>query len=190
MLCCTLSLNVQEKNYGIFIVNFLPSFAMCFLVTSICLLCVNRYSSGGATNNNPMSWSRAMELMFELVCLNLWTKNVHYGCELMWIYVNLWTYVFGLMWICELMYLDLCEFVIWIYIHVFEICIVCDIMCCMWFYVCLIFHFCNFFFWKKDKNVGTHVLNVKYVGTVELNVQPTQTHAGHISSTATCPRRT
>jgi len=53
--------------------------------------------SGGATNNNPMSWSRAMELMFELVCLNLWTKNVNYGCELMWI--------------CELMYLNLCEFV-------------------------------------------------------------------------------
>jgi hypothetical protein len=110
MLCCTLSLNVQEKNYGIFIVNFLPSFALCFLVTSICLLCVNRYFSGGATNNNLMSWSRAMELMFELVCLNLWTKNVYYGCELMWIcelmyfwtYVNLWTYVFGLVWICDM----------------------------------------------------------------------------------------
>jgi hypothetical protein len=27
--------------------------------------------------------------------------------------------------------------------------------------------------------VGTHVLKVKNVGTVELNVQPTQTHAGH-----------
>jgi hypothetical protein len=64
------------------------------------------------------------------------------------IYVNLWTYVFGLMWICELMYLDFCEFVIWTYIHVFEICIVCDILCCMWFYVCLIFHFCNFFLEK------------------------------------------
>jgi hypothetical protein len=38
--------------------------------------------------------------------------------------------------------------------------------------------------------VGTHVLNVKNVGTVELNVQPMQTHAGHISSTATRPRRT
>jgi hypothetical protein len=36
------------------------------------------------------------------------------------------------MWIGELMYLDLCEFVIWTYIHVFEICIVCDILCCMW----------------------------------------------------------
>jgi hypothetical protein len=29
------------------------------------------------------------------------------------------------------MYLDLCEFVICTYIHVFEICIVCDILCCM-----------------------------------------------------------
>jgi hypothetical protein len=28
-------------------------------------------------------------------------------------------------------------------------------------------------FWKRVKNVGTHVLNVKNVGTVELNVQPT-----------------
>jgi hypothetical protein len=38
--------------------------------------------------------------------------------------------------------------------------------------------------------VGTHVLKVKNVGTVELNVQLTQTHTGHISSTATRPRRT
>jgi hypothetical protein len=38
--------------------------------------------------------------------------------------------------------------------------------------------------------VGTHVLNVKNVGTVELNVQPMQTHACHISLTATHPRRT
>jgi archaellum component FlaG (FlaF/FlaG flagellin family) len=34
--------------------------------------------------------------------------------------------------------------------------------------------------------VGTHVLKVKNVGTVELNGQPAPTHAGHISSTATC----
>jgi hypothetical protein len=64
MLCCTLSLNVQEKNYGIFIVNFLPSFAMCFLVTSICLLCVNRYSSGGATNNN-LSYEQQSDVLIE-----------------------------------------------------------------------------------------------------------------------------
>ena len=54
--------------------------------------------SGGATNNNLMSWSRAMELMFELVCLNL--------CEFVnlciWTYVNLRTYIFGLMWICDM----------------------------------------------------------------------------------------
>ena len=70
---------------------------------------------------------------------------------------------------CELMYLD-CQFVIWTYINVFEICIVCDILCCMWYYVCLIFHFCIFFifFWKRVKNVGT----------VELIVQSSQTHAG------------
>jgi hypothetical protein len=30
--------------------------------------------------------------------------------------------------------------------------------------------------------VGTHVLNIKNMGTVELNVQPSQSHAGHISS--------
>jgi hypothetical protein len=84
------------------------------------------------------------------------------------------------------MYLDLCEFVICTYIHVFEICIVCDILCCMCYYVCLIFHFCIFyFFWKRVKNVGTHVLNVKNVGTVEFNGQPSPTHAGPISSTAT-----
>jgi hypothetical protein len=95
----------------------------------------------------------------------------------MWTCVNLWTYVFGLMWICELIYLDLCEFVIWTYINVFEICIVCDILCCMWYYVCLIFHFCIFiFFLKRVKNVGTHVLKVKNVGTVELIVQSSQTH--------------
>jgi hypothetical protein len=47
-----------------------------------------------------------------------------------------------------------------------------------------------FFFWKRVKNVGTHILNVKNVGTVELNVQPSPTHAGPISSTATWPRRT
>jgi hypothetical protein len=56
-----------------------------------------------------------------------------------------------IMWICELMYLDLCEFVIWTYIHVFEICIVCDILCCMWYYVCLIFHFCIFYFFSGKK---------------------------------------
>jgi len=38
--------------------------------------------------------------------------------------------------------------------------------------------------------VGTHVLKVKNVGTVELIVQSSQTHAGHISSTTTWPRRT
>jgi hypothetical protein len=64
------------------------------------------------------------------------------------------------------MYLNLCEFVICIYIHVFEICIVCDILCCVCYYVCLIFHFCIFyFFWKRVKNVGT----------VELNGQPSPT---------------
>jgi hypothetical protein len=57
-----------------------------------------------------------------------------------------------------------------------------------------------FFFWKrvknvgthvlKVKNVGTHVLKVKNVGTVELNGQPSPTHVGPISSTATWPRRT
>jgi hypothetical protein len=35
-----------------------------------------------------------------------------------------------------------------------------------------------FFFWKRVKNVGTHVLKVKNVGTVELIVQSSQTHAG------------
>jgi archaellum component FlaG (FlaF/FlaG flagellin family) len=34
--------------------------------------------------------------------------------------------------------------------------------------------------------VGTHVLKVKNVGTVELNGQPAPTHAGPISSTTTC----
>jgi hypothetical protein len=29
-----------------------------------------------------------------------------------------------------------------------------------------------YFFWKRVKNVGTHVLNIKNVGTVKLNVQP------------------
>ena len=91
---------------------------------------------------------------------------------------------------CELMYLD-CQFVIWTYINVFEICIVCYILCCIWYYVCLIFHFCIFyFFWKRVKNVGTHVLKVKNVGTVELNGQPSPTHARPISSTTTWPRRT
>jgi hypothetical protein len=92
--------------------------------------CLN--SSGGATNNNPMSWSRAMELMFELVCLNLWTKNVNNVCEIVWI--------------CELMYLDLCEFVnlyIWTCVNLWYehismclksvlyviYCVACDIMC-------------------------------------------------------------
>jgi hypothetical protein len=42
----------------------------------------------------------------------------------------------------------------------------------------------------KVKNVGTHILKVKNVGTVELIVQSAQTSAGHISSTATWPRRT
>jgi hypothetical protein len=57
-----------------------------------------------------------------------------------WTYVFLWPYVFGL-----------CEFVIWTCIHRFEICIVCDIMCCMWYYVCLIFHFCNFYFFLEKR---------------------------------------
>jgi hypothetical protein len=35
--------------------------------------------------------------------------------------------------------------------------------------------------------VGTHVPNVKNVGTVELNGQPSPTHVGPISSTATWP---
>jgi hypothetical protein len=87
--------------------------------------------------------------------------------------------------------MDLCEFVIWTYIHVFEICIVCAILCCMWYYVCLIFHFCIFYFFsKRVKNVGTHVLKVKNMGTVELNGKPSQTHAGPISSTTTWLRRT
>jgi hypothetical protein len=96
----------------------------------------------------------------------------------------------------------LCEFVICTYIHVFEICIICDILCCMCYYLCLFFHFCifYFFFWKRVKNVGTYVLNVKNVGTyvlnvknvgtVELNGQPSPTHAGPISSTATWTCRT
>jgi hypothetical protein len=92
--------------------------------------CLN--SNGGATINNPMSWSRAMELMFELVCLNLWTKNVNYGCEHMWI--------------CELMYLDLCEFVnlcIWtcvnLWTYVFGLVWICDmyIYPCVWNLYCM-----------------------------------------------------
>ena len=143
--------------------------------------CLN--SSGGATNNNLMSWSRAMELMFELVCLNLWTKNVNL-CEFVnlciWTYVNLWTYVFGLVWICD-MYIYPCVWNLY----------------CMWYSVLHVllcvsnFSFLYFlFFWKRVKNVGTHVLKVKNVGTVELNGQPSPTHAGPISSTATWPRRT
>jgi hypothetical protein len=65
--------------------------------------CLN--SSGGATNNNPMSWSRAAGLMFELVYLNLWTMDVNL-CEFVnlciWTYVNLRTYIFGLVWICDM----------------------------------------------------------------------------------------
>jgi hypothetical protein len=55
-------------------------------------------------------------------------------------------------------------------------CVACDIM------------FVQFFI--SVKNVGTHGINVKFVGTVELNAQPTQTHGGQISSTTTWPRRT
>jgi hypothetical protein len=64
-------------------------------------------------------------------------------------------------------------------------CVACDFMF-VYFFISVIF----IFFWKRVKNVGTHVLNVKNVGTVELNVQPMLTNAGHISSTATWPRRT
>jgi hypothetical protein len=118
------------------------------------------------------------------------------------VFVNLWTYVFGLMWICELMYLDLCEFVnlyIWTCVNLWyehiSMClkyVLYVIYCVAYDIMCLIFHFCVFifFFWKRVKNVGTHVLKVKNVGTVELIVQSAQTSAGHISSTATWPRRT
>jgi hypothetical protein len=142
-------------------------------------------SSGGATNNNPMSWSRAMELMFDLV---------NYKCELwMWTYVNLWTYVFGLN------YVNLWTYVfglVWIYDMNIYPCV--WNLYCMWYSVLHVilcvssfsFLYFLFFFWKRVKNVGTHVLKVKNVGTVELNGQPSLTHAGPISSTATWPRRT
>ena len=64
-------------------------------------------------------------------------------------------------------------------------CVACDILC-VYFFIFVFF----IFFWKRVKNVGTHVLKVKNVGTVELIVQSEQTSAGHISSTATWPRRT
>jgi hypothetical protein len=54
-------------------------------------------------------------------------------------------------------------------------CVACDFMF-VYFFISVIF----IFFWKRVKNVGT----------VELNVQPMLTNAGHISSTATWPRRT
>jgi hypothetical protein len=154
--------------------------------------CLN--SSGGATNNNPTSWSRAMKLMFELVCLKLWTKNMNYGCELVNLCIWMWTYIFGLVWICDMN----------IYQCVWN-------LYCMWYIVLHVilcvsnFSFLYFLFFSRKglrtwvptflrlrtwvpsnllcsprrvKNVGTHVLNVKNVGTVELIVQSSQTHAG------------
>jgi hypothetical protein len=114
------------------------------------------------------SWSRAMELMFELV--NYMDMNL---CEFVnlciWTYVNLRTHIFGLVWICDMN----------IYQCVWN-------LYCMWYIVLHVIlcvsNFCIFvffiFFWKRVKNVGTHVLKVKNVGTVELIVQSSQTHAG------------
>jgi hypothetical protein len=64
-------------------------------------------------------------------------------------------------------------------------CVACDIMC-VYFFISEFF----IFFWKRVKNVGTHVLKFKNVGTVELNGQPSPTQARPISSTATWHRRT
>jgi hypothetical protein len=49
---------------------------------------------------------------------------------------------------------------------------------CVFFVSNFSFLYFLFFFLKRVKNVGTHVLNLKNVGTVELIVQSAQTHAG------------
>jgi hypothetical protein len=60
-------------------------------------------------------------------------------------------------------------------------CVACDS-------VCLAIHFCKKISGKRVKFVGTHVVKFKFVGTVELNGEPTQAHAGQLSSTVKWPR--
>jgi hypothetical protein len=81
--------------------------------------------SGGGTNNNLMSWSRAMELMYGLVCLNLWTKNMNYGCELM--YLDLCEFVNLCIWTCVNLWYEYISMCVKCVLYVI-FCVACDFM--------------------------------------------------------------